>query len=283
MKHKRKVLNIGFAALALALLLMASIPSQVRAQANSTTVGTLSLLPAFESISVYSSFSGDDNGDKLAILKYREVGSTEWKQATPFTVDRREQVSYYNGDLHQTLYKDNRFKYQWRGIIFWLEPNTEYEVQVAYTDLDGVSGSPVTATIKTRNDNPPSIGNTYYVATDGDDLNPGTETKPFRTIQHAVDIVRAGDRVLIMSGIYNEEVVIDGKSGTASNFITLQSYDLNNKAVIDGQNTLVHNILITNSSYIRIKGLELSHPSNPGDGCNILLDYDIRFPNSCQV
>jgi hypothetical protein len=175
---------------------------------------------------------------------------TEWKRVTPFTVDRREHVSYYNGDLHQTLYKDNDFKYQWRGIIFWLEPNTEYEVQVAYTDHDGVSGSPVTATIKTRNDNPPSTGNTYYVATGGDDLNPGTEAEPFGTIQHAVDIVQAGDKVLIMPGIYNEEVVIDGKSGAENNFIT------------------------TNSSYIRIRGMDLRYPAKPGDGRNILIDRD---------
>src|SRR3990167_9562808 len=40
-----------------------------------TTVGSLSLIPAFEQISVYSSFSGDDNGNNQAILEYREVGS----------------------------------------------------------------------------------------------------------------------------------------------------------------------------------------------------------------
>jgi hypothetical protein len=61
MKHGRKVLQIGLIALALALLLMASLPSPARAQGNSTTVGTLSLATAFESISVYSNFSGDDN------------------------------------------------------------------------------------------------------------------------------------------------------------------------------------------------------------------------------
>ncbi len=274
MKHERKVLYIVLVALALASLLMAGMASPALAQGKSTTVGTLSLVPAFEGISVYSNFSGDDNGNNQATLEYSEVGSPVWKQVTPFTVDRREQVPYYDGDLHQTLYLDNAFKYQWRGIIFWLEPDTEYEVRVTYTDPDGVSGSPVTATIRTRNDNPPSNGNTYYVAIDGDDSNPGTEAEPFSTIQHAVDIVQAGDKVLIMPGIYNEEVIINGRSGAENNYITLQSYSLDDKAVIDGQKSRGHNILIASSSYIRIKGLELRDPFSTGDGRNILLDYD---------
>ena len=31
---------------------------------------------------------------------------------------------------------------------------------------------------------------TYYVAPDGDDANPGTITAPFKTLQHARDVVR---------------------------------------------------------------------------------------------
>ena len=34
--------------------------------------------------------------------------------------------------------------------------------------------------------------NTYYVSLNGDDINPGTKTEPFRTIQKAASIVQAG-------------------------------------------------------------------------------------------
>ncbi len=38
------------------------------------------------------------------------------------------------------------------------------------------------------------------------DENPGTEDKPFRTINHAAQVVKAGERVVIKSGIYREQI-----------------------------------------------------------------------------
>ncbi|MHC4694882.1 MAG: right-handed parallel beta-helix repeat-containing protein, partial [Planctomycetota bacterium] len=45
---------------------------------------------------------------------------------------------------------------------------------------------------------------TYYVATNGSDENPGSEAKPFRTIAKAADVARAGDMILLRGGIYSE-------------------------------------------------------------------------------
>ncbi|MFF3503357.1 hypothetical protein [Streptomyces sp. NPDC003247] len=47
---------------------------------------------------------------------------------------------------------------------------------------------PATASASTAA--PAAIQATYYVAPDGDDANPGTLTQPFRTLQHARDVVR---------------------------------------------------------------------------------------------
>ena len=41
---------------------------------------------------------------------------------------------------------------------------------------------------------------------DAKDDNPGTETKPFKTIQPAVDVVKPGDTIWIKAGIYSEPV-----------------------------------------------------------------------------
>ena len=41
-------------------------------------------------------------------------------------------------------------------------------------------------------------GNTYYVAPDGDDLNPGTRESPFRTFSAAFNKVTNGDKVVTL-------------------------------------------------------------------------------------
>lgn len=46
----------------------------------------------------------------------------------------------------------------------------------------------------------------YYVAMNGSDNNSGTREMPFRTIQHAADVVQPGDIVTVNSGIYRERI-----------------------------------------------------------------------------
>ncbi|MHA2066129.1 MAG: putative Ig domain-containing protein, partial [Candidatus Thorarchaeota archaeon] len=273
MKGSARLIHIIVTGLVLAGLLMAGLPSQVLAQSNSTTVGTLELVPAFEHISVYSSFTGDDNGNNQAIAEYREVGSGTWMPTVHLSPDRRDQTSRSTYDIPGELYyTDNPWQNQWRGIVFWLRPNTEYEVRVTYSDPDGVTGTnAVITTITTRNDNPPSNGNTYYVSTSGSDSNQGSFTQPFRTIQHAADMVQAGDIVNIMPGTYYELVRVT-TSGQPNNYITFQSHDLNNKAIIDGQRSRSQNYLIDGYDYVRIRGLDLRNvPFSGGRHGNIEL------------
>ena len=47
---------------------------------------------------------------------------------------------------------------------------------------------------------------TYYVAKNGSDKNPGTEEKPFLTINKAAQLADAGDTVIIGEGVYREYV-----------------------------------------------------------------------------
>jgi hypothetical protein len=113
-------------------------------------------------------------------LEYKEHNSSQWITAHPLTVDRRDTVINDGSSI------SNPYNNQYRGSIFSLEPDTEYHVKVTYTDIDGVSNSPETATVKTRQEYI-SLGSgvTYYVATNGNDTNAGTEETPFATIQHA--------------------------------------------------------------------------------------------------
>jgi len=49
-----------------------------------------------------------------------------------------------------------------------------------------------------------------FVATDGNDSNPGSKFLPFRNIQIAIDNMNPGDTILVEPGLYNESIVIKG-------------------------------------------------------------------------
>jgi len=44
--------------------------------------------------------------------------------------------------------------------------------------------------------------NTFYVATSGNNANPGSQSLPWLTLQYAVDNVNPGDTILVASGTY---------------------------------------------------------------------------------
>jgi hypothetical protein len=61
----------------------------------------------------------------------------------------------------------------------------------------------------------------YHVAMDGDDGNPGTLAEPWRTLQHAVESVTPGDRILVHAGTYLGARI--EASGAPEQPITLQA------------------------------------------------------------
>ena len=108
---------------------------------------------------------------------------------------------------------------------------------------------------------------TYYVATTGNDNNPGTEAEPFATPQKAASTVGPGDTVIFEDGVYtshtsgdwnaNMEIVA---SGTANNWITFKARN-KHQAIFDGNNFNVsYNIRLNRPHrYVRIEGFTLRH------------------------
>ncbi len=63
----------------------------------------------------------------------------------------------------------------------------------------------------------------YFVAPNGHDSAPGSLARPFRTIQHAADIMRPGDTCYVRGGTYRETVTLK-RSGRAGAPIRFRAY-----------------------------------------------------------
>ena len=116
----------------------------------------------------------------------------------------------------------------------------------------------------------------WYISMAGDDNNNGiSPTTPFRTFNEVENNVQPGDTVFIMGTYTNDSynanysfsgnindphiwhqentIRINNLNGTASQYITIKSYDANTLIKGDGANIF----RVTNSSYVRVEGLEL--------------------------
>lgn len=73
-----------------------------------------------------------------------------------------------------------------------------------------------------------AIAATYYVATNGDDANSGTQSQPFRSIARGLSALKAGDTLYIRSGTYAESIDSNAQTipaGTSwSNPVTIAAY-----------------------------------------------------------
>jgi parallel beta-helix repeat protein len=97
-------------------------------------------------------------------------------------------------------------------------------------------------------------GTRYYVATTGNDSNPGTMDQPWRTIQYAVGRIDSGDTIYVRDGTYPESIVISS-SGAAGAPKTLTNYP-NETVIVNGSGNMA---LRTNGAvgYWTIQGITL--------------------------
>jgi len=100
----------------------------------------------------------------------------------------------------------------------------------------------------------------YYVATTGNDSNSGTQSAPWKTIQHAADTAHAGSTVYARAGTYEELVRINVSGNPNDGFITFRSYP-GEIAVLDATRFTPEDrqgvLTIQNQSYVRIEGFEI--------------------------
>ncbi len=102
----------------------------------------------------------------------------------------------------------------------------------------------------------------YYVdGSNGNDLNPGTSSAPWQTIQKAADTVVPGNVVTVRAGTYNEHVKVT-RSGSSGALITFQA---NGTVVMQGFTIL--------ADYIRVMGFEITNSNTTyGDGNGVAVE-----------
>lgn len=158
-----------------------------------TVPDSLTMHATIECVGVVAPYSGDDNQNNDASIWYRPVGGSAWLAGPEMFADRSGR--------------------QWRGSLVHLSPDTEYEVEVRYTDPDGVTPATVSGTLRTRPDYPNvgGGGNVLYVPDDGD-------------LQTVIDAAAPGDTIRIRAGTYHTAAGMGVEdSGEPGNYLTIEA------------------------------------------------------------
>lgn len=179
----------------IALSLLIAVPAAAQ---NASTAGSLELYPNIQAVGARLSYTGDANANATAHLEWRLQGASVWQVG-----------------VSMTRITNSR----WAGSVFWLDPNTSYEVRAVITDPDG--GGTTAGTVRTRPDLVVAAPTrTWWVATNGNDANPGTSSQPFATLQAAANVVQPGEEIRVRPGVYYQSLNTP-RAGTASALIYL--------------------------------------------------------------
>lgn len=127
----------------------------------------------------------------------------------------------------------------------------------------------------------PAQAATYYVATTGNNSNPGTSASPWRTVAYAVSKMVAGDTTYVNGGTYSEGIITFARPGTQSAPIRLlnrpgQFPIINFLSFADGHSIRIQNITGYKNAigWIAIEGFELR---NGREGIKIYNGHDITI------
>jgi len=131
------------------------------------------------------------------------------------------------------------------------------------SDVEGPSGTETT--LGSSSAPVAGEGPTFYVSPLGDDSNPGTIDQPWKTVQHAADVLVAGDTVLIRDGVYNEHVEPVNSGNETNGYIVFSAYP-DEQPIIDGDGIEIANngIVIAGKSYFKLLDLEIRNWNDAG-------------------
>jgi len=119
-----------------------------------------------------------------------------------------------------------------------------------------------------------------FVATNGSDTNPGTITQPYATLRQATLSAVAGDTINMRAGTYVQHDYWDvGGNGAPGQYITIQAYDGDRTAVLQGDVSNTDTLCFYQRQYAKVIGLEIS-----GGACAVHVDHSQHiYVQRCYV
>jgi parallel beta-helix repeat protein len=136
------------------------------------------------------------------------------------------------------------------------------EYTATLTVNDGRGGISTASTVITVQDEIPTE-RTFYVSPTGNDQNPGNENLPWKTFQHAADLVDPGDVIIIMPGTYGKGMKLS-KSGTADLPIKFKGNDVS-KVIIDASADNERDcVFMENCQYIFLENITIQNAGRAG-------------------
>lgn len=128
----------------------------------------------------------------------------------------------------------------------------------------------------------------YYVSQSGNDTNPGTLAKPWKTLKKAVSMATPGDTIFILPGIYYEKLTPN--SGSSGNYITYTATP--GTVILDGTGSGGSIIQIVGKNYLKIQNLTVKNsplngvdiqPSSSGVKSSYIEILNLNVQNSKEV
>lgn len=170
--------------------------------------------PAFETAGINLVYTGDDNTNASMTVRYRPSGGT-WKDGHPgLWVE-----AYPRGKTGPRM--------EFASRLFHLKAATTYDVEVAFSDPDGVGGPGKCAFLFGTRAEPAvrsTAGSRCHVDPGAADGGDGSANFPFRTFADTVSIVKAGNTVLLLGGVHElRDEVRFSTSGTPSRPIVIRA------------------------------------------------------------
>lgn len=122
----------------------------------------------------------------------------------------------------------------------------------------------------------------YYVSTQGNDNNPGTQGQPWRTIQYAVTKTAPGDNIFVEDGTYYGTVIM-ARSGAPGAYVTLKAVNKWGARIeVDGFGKA--DGIKAAANYLTIDGFEIYDATNTfgheGNGITVYNNHHVNILNN---